>query len=169
MAPTIIEIPSPYYEPRTQPVDMLVVHAMGEWVLHEDGLYYYCTDLLNLLKLSVHALCLPDGRLIQTVDPLKIAYHAREFNAHSVGIEFVVAGAYNYQRFLEAIGNVNHSPFTNRQYKAGGWWLRLMAKCFGLTFQHIKTHKELAPDRKEDPGAAFHWESLEYSFNHSYR
>ncbi len=164
MEPIIIEIPSKHWKPRTHPVDLLVVHAMGEWVIDDLGEYHYCSDWLNILKLSVHAFCLPDGRILQSVSPDHVAFHAKEFNPHSVGMEFIIAGAHTYQTFLQRIADVNHPPFTPAQYLSGGWWFRQQAQRFHLTFQHIKSHKELAPHRKEDPGAAFNWKTFQAAF-----
>ncbi|MCP5046128.1 MAG: N-acetylmuramoyl-L-alanine amidase [bacterium] len=144
---------------------MLVVHAMAEWVMDDDGVFHYCTDWLNVLKLSVHAFCLPDGRIVQSVEPGQTAYHAKEFNGRSVGMEFVVAGGHNYDSFLKKMADVENSPYTQAQYEAGGWWYKKMAEKFGLTFEQIKSHREIAPDRKKDPGDAFDWKVFKAAFN----
>lgn len=164
MEPTIIEIPSKYHRQRKQAVDLLVVHAMAEWVIDDEGVYHHCVDWLNVLKLSVHAFCLPDGRIVQSVDPEQVAYHAKEFNSRSVGMEFIVGGVHNYDSFLKRMADVENSPYSRAQYEAGGWWFRRLADRFGLTFEQVKTHRELAPDRKKDPGDAFDWAAFKTAF-----
>ncbi|NIM14284.1 MAG: hypothetical protein GTO45_19795 [Candidatus Aminicenantes bacterium] len=164
MEPTIIEIPSKYHRQRTKDVDLMVVHAMAEWVMDDKRVYHHCTDWLNVLKLSVHAFCLPDGRIVQSVDPQQVAYHAAEFNNTSVGMEFIVAGGHNYDSFLRRMADRENSPYTQAQYDAGGWWFRQQARWFDLTFEQIKTHRDLAPDRKKDPGDAFDWDTFKAAF-----
>jgi AmpD protein len=80
-------------------------------------------------------------------------------------MEFIIAGAHTYQSFLHRMADVHNPPYTPAQYQSGGWWFRRQAQRFQLTFQHIKSHQALAPDRKEDPGAAFDWKTFESSFN----
>jgi N-acetyl-anhydromuramyl-L-alanine amidase AmpD len=164
MVPTIIDIPSQYHRQRPRAVDLLVVHAMAEWVKDDEGVYHYCTDWLNVLKLSVHGFCLPDGRIVQSVDPERVAYHAGNDNNRSIGMEFIVAGGHNYSTFLKRMANETDPPYTQAQYEAGGWWYRKQAERFGLTFDQIKPHSELDPARKKDPGAAFDWETFRAAF-----
>jgi N-acetyl-anhydromuramoyl-L-alanine amidase len=164
MKPIIIEQPSEFYRERDSQVDMLVVHAMAEWVKGDEGIYY-CLDWLNKLELSVHAYCLPDGRIIQSVDPDHVAFHAAEFNNCSIGMEFIVLGVHNYDTFLNQINDPLHSPFTQAQYQSGGWWYSQMAETYGLDYNAIKSHQEIAPNRKPDPGNAFKWNTFKAAFN----
>lgn len=164
MEPTIINIPSKYHRQRTTNVDTLVVHAMAEWVMDDYGDYHYCTDWLNFLKLSVHAYCLPDGRIVETVAPDRVAYHASKYNNRSIGMEFIVPGGHNYNSFLKQMANVQNPPYSTEQYQAGGQWFRIQAHRLGLSFEHIKSHKQLDPDRKQDPGNAFDWTAFRKAF-----
>jgi N-acetyl-anhydromuramyl-L-alanine amidase AmpD len=40
-----------------------------------------------------------------------------------------------------------------------------MAEKFGLGYEHINTHHELAPERKEDPGKAFDLKAFKAAFD----
>jgi len=164
VTPEIIQKSSIYHRDRHQTVEMLVVHAMAEWVKDEDGVNYYCVDYLNHKKYSVHAYCLPDGSIIESISQEEVAYHAAEFNNQSIGMEFIVPGAHNLETFLARIADRQNPPFTQAQYKSGGWWFKQQAEKFGLNFQHIKTHRQLAPDRKQDPGDAFDWRIFKEAF-----
>lgn len=163
--PAIIRVPNANQKPRTRAVDLLVIHAMAEWVIDGSGLYHHCTDYLHYeAGLSVHAFCLPDGRIVESVDPDLVAYHAREYNGCSVGIEVVVEGGHDIRSLMERMNDTVHPPYTRAQYESCAWWLRQQARRFGLSFSHIKRHAELAPGRKMDPGPAFDWQRLRDAF-----
>jgi N-acetyl-anhydromuramyl-L-alanine amidase AmpD len=161
---SIIKIPSKYHRHRPGDVDTLVVHAMAEWVMDDNGEYHYCTDWLNILELSVHAYCLPDGRIVESVDPGRVAYHAGGYNNRSIGMEFIIPGGHNYDTFLEQMANTENPPYSVEQYAAGGLWFRQIADRFGLTYQNIRSHHQLDPDRKLDPGDAFSWAAFQAHF-----
>ncbi|MEM8961517.1 MAG: N-acetylmuramoyl-L-alanine amidase [Acidobacteriota bacterium] len=162
----IVKLPSPWFTVRPGPVQILVLHAMGEWVARDDG-FQHCTDLLYNLGLSVHALCLPDGRIVECVAAENVAYHAGPHNATSVGMEIVVAGAHNLDSLYERIADVDNPPFRPAQYESAGWWFRKQANRFDLDFSAIKTHAELDPQRKRDPGAAFDLEAFRLAFDNA--
>ena len=162
--PVMLDIPNPWYRPRPGPVEILVLHAMGEWVLR-DGAYQHCTDLLYDLGLSVHAFCLPDGRLIRSVPPEHVAYHAGEANDRSIGIEVIVAGGHDLAGLKERMQDVANPPYADVQYDTVGWWLRRQAERFRLGFDDVTTHAALDPMRKQDPGAAFDMERLRAAFD----
>lgn len=162
--PPVHHVPSPYHRPRRGRVASLVVHAMGEWVRGEDGLWRHCTDHLQSLELSVHAFCLPDGRLVESVAPTEVAFHAGEHNEGSVGLEVVVAGPHDLASLHRRMAAVDDPPYTAVQYAAAGAWLRHRAEEAGLGFGDVTTHAELDPERKEDPGAAFDLERLRRAF-----
>lgn len=161
-APRIISIPNPHSEPRREKVDLLVVHAMGEWVVL-DGVYRHCTDHLREVGLSVHAFCLPDGRIVSSVDTARVAHHARAYNPRSIGLELVVEGAHDDQSLFARIDDTAEPPYTAAQYQAAGWWFRSQADRYGLAFGHVTPHSAL-DDRKRDPGQAFDWEAFRRAF-----
>ena len=162
--PVIINIPSKFHRARTREVDLLVVHAMGEWIIDDMGVFHHCTDWLNFLKISVHTFCLPDGRIIKSVDTRRLAHHAKRFNGRSAGMEFLVEGGQNLASLEEHMDDAENPPYTEAQYESGGWWFKQRAKEHGITFDQIKTHTEIDPDRKKDPGRAFDWEAFKSAF-----
>ena len=151
----VIRIPNRHCATRTAAVDLLVLHAMGEWVISRRGLYHHCTDYLQSSGLSVHAFCLPDGRIIESVDPALKAFHAGQANDRSIGMELVIAGGHDLTSLRQRMNDVDAPPFTAAQYEAAGWWFRQQADEHGLDQSSIRTHAELDPARKEDPGRAF--------------
>ena len=162
--PTILAIPSKFHKTRTKEVNLLVVHAMGEWIIDDNGVYHHCTDWLNFLKISVHTYCMPDGRIIRSVDTRRIAHHAKGFNTRSAGMEFLVEGGHNLASLEERMKDVDNPPYTKAQYESGGWWFKQRAKEHDVTFDQIKTHAEIDPQRKKDPGPAFDWEAFKAAF-----
>ncbi len=150
----VLSIPSSHHAPRTAGVDLLVLHAMGEWVIAE-GVYHHCTDFLRHLGLSAHAFCLPDGRIIESVDPSRKAFHAGRYNARSIGMEIVVAGGHDLASLERCMAMSRESRYTAVQYQAAGWWFRRRADEQGLSLKAVRTHAELDPTRKQDPGRAF--------------
>jgi hypothetical protein len=73
-----------------------VERAVDELVLHYDacGLSRLCFDTLERRDLSVHFLLDLDGTLYQTLDLAETAWHARDANGRSVGVEIANIGAY---------------------------------------------------------------------------
>ena len=166
VVPEFIQIPSRHSRLREQAVSTLVVHAMGEWVVDDDRVSHHATDFLDSLKLSVHAFILPDGRIVQSLDPKHfVAFHAKGVNNIAAGAEFLVAGPQSYHDLLERMGNVTTPPYTEAQYRAGGYLYRRWARTFGLPWSAVQGHCDLDPERKEDPGSAFSWERLQYWFD----
>ncbi len=71
--------------------------AIDQFVLHYDvcGVSRRCFEVLHDLRgLSVHFLLDVDGTLYQTLDLADTAWHARQANARSVGVEIANIGAY---------------------------------------------------------------------------
>lgn len=160
----ILRVPNPHHRERIDSVERLIVHAIAEWVVDEDGTPWHCTDYLRRVELSVHAFCLPDGRLVEAVPVERLAFHAKDWNEGSVGIEIVVAGAHDLDSLLARMGDFEAPPYTAAQYLAAGRWLRLQADRFDLRFADVFGHGELDPGRKEDPGRAFDFRALRNAF-----
>lgn len=156
--------------PPNATIDTLVVHAMGEYILDANGeagpkgAVYYAPDWLERIGLSCHVLIPPDGSILDCVDPLYVAWHAKRFNYRSLGAEFLVSGEHDIGSLRRAMADVEASPYTDRQYAAGGFWYAGMAKQFDLDFEDIKAHSWLDPTRKEDPGDAFDWTKFKAEF-----
>jgi len=143
----IHNIPSSKGSLRNNP-DSIVIHAMGEFIKC-NGSYSHAVDFLRGIGLSAHALICPDGSVIQCRPIDKGAYHAKGHNTTSIGIEFLVSGAHDYESFIDAI---NYDYLTNAQYRAGIDLCREWGE--GL---NIVRHSDIDPQRKKDPGEGFPW------------
>ncbi len=161
----VLRVPSRIHRARAGAVELLVVHAMGEWVIDGDGVFRHCTDHLQWLGLSVHAFCLPDGRIIESVATDRLAFHAGPVNDRSIGIELIVAGGHDLMSLEQRMDENENPPYTPAQYQAAGWWLRRCADEHRLSFAALRTHAELDPERKKDPGRAFDLEALRAAFD----
>lgn len=164
--PEMIQLPSRHSRIREQMVSTLVVHAMGEWVVDDDGRFHHAADWLDQIGLSVHAFILPDGRIVQTLDPKHfVAFHAKGVNNISAGAEFLIAGPQSYHDLLERMRDTAHSPYTEAQYRSGGYLYGLWARTLGLPWAAIQGHEAIDPERKYDPGTAFDYDRLRYWFD----
>lgn len=146
---------------RKRPIERAVVHAMGEFVLTDQGVHVPAIELLRQKGLSAHALVEPDGTIIKTVRLEEVAYHVGAKNETSLGIEVLVRGNHDYGSFLRAIADEADPPFTREQYDAAGWWLAQT----GVDWAAIVRHSDLDP-AKRDPGQAFDWQKLKARYEH---
>lgn len=128
--------------------EMIVLHAMGESI--KDTTIYTADKWLDHLGYSAHALATPIGNILRCRYDDEIAWHARNFNTNSLGIEFLVQGQHDYVSFLEAMKG---DYITQPQYWAGVWQVRQWLKVWPI--KRIATHRELSPGRKYDPGDGF--------------
>lgn len=129
---------------------LVVVHSMGEYIL--DPAPVPAADFLLKYKFSAHALVSPNGNIYRCRDDHERAWHARGFNAHSLGVEFLVEGNHNYSTFLEAI----KEPYiTTDQWEAGIELVRGWIEAHDIT--EVKRHSDVSPGRKLDPGDGFPW------------
>jgi AmpD protein len=103
------------------------------------------------LKVSSHFLVSRDGGLVQFVPLEARAWHAgasrwrarERCNDFSVGIE---------------LEGVDDGPFEGAQYVTLARLLRsLMVRC---PLRELAAHRDVAPDRKTDPGSGFDWRRL---------
>ena len=129
----------------------IVIHSMGEFI--RDDKVYSARDFLDKLGLSAHVLIKPDGDIIRCRRDDQGAYHAREYNTDSLGIEFLVKGSHNYASFLEAIKTDYVTP---EQYASGIEVVDIMINAHPI--RSIDRHSDLSPGRKTDPGAGFKWQ-----------
>jgi AmpD protein len=143
--------------------ELLIIHAMAEYIKVEksfkvgDKVFnkgtYHAHKWLQMLGLSAHFLQNPDGSFIKQRSTKEICWHAKGFNAGSIGIEILVAGVYTYEEFLKKIKTDWVTP---DQYKE----LILMSQGIIDYFKikKIKRHSDLSPGRKYDPGSGFKWD-----------
>ena len=141
---------------RTTTPDMIVIHALGEFI-DTEGNDYYAAQYLEYIGLSAHALISPSGIVIRTRNDDEIAWHAKGFNSNSLGVEVLVPGLHTYHTFSQAI---------KLDWVPGKSWDALLELVdFWLEKHKIKPdkifrHSDLSPDRKIDPGLGFRWEGF---------
>ena len=150
----IIPRHNPYGAAHQYKPTMIVVHAMAEYVLADDGKSYeHAPDFLERLGLSAHMLAAPDGALYRCREDLEGAYHARGFNVDSLGIEILLPGKHDYNTFLKGIA----TPLwcVGPQYAAVVQQCREWMRLHGIS--KVVRHSDLSPGRKLDPGMGFPW------------
>lgn len=131
---------------RSQIPERIVVHAMSEYILHNDK-WIHAYDFLKDIGLSAHALICPDGAVIRCREDNQGSWHAKGFNVDSLGVEFLVKGENTYSNFKKAI----KKPYlTIEQHFAGVELLR--GWCSKHDIKSIDRHSDLDPSRKVDPG-----------------
>lgn len=147
----IVRQHSPYGASHNNP-KMIVVHCMGEHVEDVNGEFIFAPRLLENMGLSAHALVDPDGKIYRCREDNEGAYHAKDFNTDSLGIEILVPGQHDYASFVKAIKT---DYVTTQQWAAAVWQCREWVKLYGIT--KIVRHSDISPGRKIDPGAGFLW------------
>lgn len=154
MTLNIIEAPSPNFDARTTPPDMLVLHYTG--MPTGDLALARLTDA-NAPRVSSHYMVEEDGRIFRLVAEERRAWHAgRSFwrgqtdcNGVSVGIEIVNPGhEFGYRAFPQA------------QIDAVIGLVGDIRSRWTIPDQRILGHSDVAPDRKQDPGELFPWRRL---------
>ena len=130
----------------------IIVHAMGELI----GGIPAVDFLRDVVKLSAHVLVCPNGDVIRCRRDNQGAYHAKGFNANSLGIEVLVAGNHDYGSFKKMI---TEPYLTSAQYEAGVQFVRdEWVTKRGIA--QIDRHSDVSPERKVDPGDGFPWEQF---------
>jgi len=134
---------------------MIVVHCMGEYILDPEP--EHAVQFLDKLGLSAHILVDPAGDIFRCRSDREGAYHARNYNTNSLGIEFLVEGEHNYGSFLEMI----KTPYiTTAQWEAGVEVVSDWVKLYDIEEDQIVRHSDISPGRKVDPGEGFHWQDF---------
>ncbi len=149
----IINRPSPNHDERGMPVDMLILHYTGMRTAQA------AIDRLRDPEAAVssHYVVDEDGTVIRLVPEDRRAWHAgvsfwrghTALNARSIGIEIVNPGhEWDYRDFpvlqLAAVCDLS---------------LEILAR-HRIPNRNVIGHSDVAPDRKQDPGERFDWESL---------
>lgn len=148
-------IPSPNFGERNKGLvpDMIVLHYTG-MPDAEGAITRLCSDGTDV---SAHYIVLEDGRIVQTVQEAKRAWHAGasfwagedDINSCSIGIEIINRGH-----------DWGYPDFPSRQIAA------VTTLCRGILLRHnmpthrVLGHSDVAPSRKKDPGEKFPWHQL---------
>jgi len=150
---SFIQTPSPNFDARTAPPDMIVLHYTG--MPTGEAALERMRD--PEAKVSAHYMVEEDGRIFSLVPDERRAWHAgksfwkgaTDINAVSVGIEIVNPGhEFGYRKFPEA------------QIEAVIDLIADVRSRWTIPDSRILGHSDVAPDRKEDPGELFPWKRL---------
>ena len=150
---TIVEAPSPNFDARRAPPDMVVLHYTG--MKSADEAVARLRD--PEARVSAHYVVDEDGSILRLVAEERRAWHAgkgvwqgeTDCNAASIGVEIVNPGhEWGYRDFPEA------------QAAAVIALLDDVRSRWAIPDARIIGHSDLAPDRKQDPGERFPWKRL---------
>lgn len=150
--------PSPNFNQRKTPVDMLVLHYTGM----ETGQAALDRMSNAEAQVSAHYMLWEDGRVVQLVGEDKRAWHAgvsgwqggEDLNSRSIGIE-IVNGGHDWP-----LPDGSLPAYPEAQIEA------LITLCHGILSRwdipqtNIVGHSDIAPLRKDDPGEHFPWKTL---------
>jgi len=150
---SFIQAPSPNFDARTAPPDMIVLHYTG--MPTGEAALAKLRD--PEAKVSAHYLVEEDGRIFSLVPDERRAWHAgksfwkgaADINAVSIGIEIVNPGhEFGYRKFPAV------------QTQAVIDLIADIRSRWTIPDGRILGHSDVAPDRKEDPGELFPWKQL---------
>ncbi|MBU6371300.1 MAG: N-acetylmuramoyl-L-alanine amidase [Alphaproteobacteria bacterium] len=171
---TLLERPSPNFDARTRPVDLVVLHYTG--MQDAETALARLTDPApkagrypgpwqpaetppdqDLGRVSAHYVVAEDGRVFRLVDEAQRAWHAgvarwdgeSDVNARSIGIE-IVNGGHDF----------GLPPFADAQIAAVEALLADILGRHRLGPHRVVGHSDVAPERKLDPGEHFPWARL---------
>jgi len=147
------EVPSPNWNERRLPVNMIVLHYTGMRSAQE-ALERMCDPAAEV---SAHYMIDEDGTVTRLVAEAHRAWHAgRSFwrgvtdvNSASVGIELVNPGH-----------EFGYRPFSDAQMASLLPLLAAIIERHGIPLANVVGHSDIAPSRKQDPGELFDWEML---------
>ncbi len=148
-----IPAPSPNFNPRPAPPDMIVLHYTGM----KTGAEALARLRDPQAQVSAHYLVEEDGRVFSLVAEERRAWHAGKsfwkgetnLNDRSIGIEIVNPGH-----------EFGYRPFPERQIVAVIDLLTDIRSRWEIPDERILGHSDVAPARKEDPGELFPWDRL---------
>jgi N-acetylmuramoyl-L-alanine amidase len=150
---TPIPAPSPNFDARLAPPDMLVLHYTG--MPTGEAALARLRD--PEAKVSAHYMVEEDGRVFALVPEERRAWHAgvafwkgtTDVNAASIGVEIVNPGH-----------EFGYRPFPDAQIAAVIDLLSDVRSRWTIPDARIVGHADVAPERKEDPGELFPWKRL---------
>ncbi len=148
-----IEAPSPNFDARTAPPDVVVLHYTGM----QTGEAALARLRDYAAEVSAHYLVEEDGRVFRLVPEERRAWHAgvsfwkgrQNLNGVSIGIEIVNPGH-----------DFGYRPFPEAQVQAVTALVADIRTRWMVRDADIVGHSDVAPDRKQDPGELFPWRRL---------
>ena len=151
-----IDAPSPNFNTRRAPPDMLVLHYTG--MQSGEAALERLRD--PAAEVSAHYLVEEDGRVFRLVPEERRAWHAgaawwkgeRDINAVSIGVEIVNPGH-----------EFGYRPFPQAQVDAVIALLGDVRSRWDIPNDRIVGHSDVAPARKTDPGELFPWKALAHA------
>ncbi|HVT53958.1 MAG TPA: N-acetylmuramoyl-L-alanine amidase [Dongiaceae bacterium] len=149
----IQDLPSPNFDARNAPIDILLLHYTGMRIAQD------AIDRLRdpAAQVSAHYVVDEDGTTYRLVAEEMRAWHAgtsywagaRDINARSIGIEIVNPGhEFGYRAFPDV------------QMQAVRALAQDIVTRHAITPTRVIGHSDVAPLRKEDPGELFDWAML---------
>lgn len=149
----IIAAPSPNFDARVRPPDMILLHYTGMPTGEAALARLRDPDA----KVSAHYVVEEDGRVFSLVPEERRAWHAgrsfwkgeRDINGCSIGVEIVNPGH-----------EFGYRPFPDAQIAAVIELVAAIRGRWDVPDARIIGHADVAPDRKEDPGELFPWKRL---------
>ena len=150
--------PSPNFNDRKHPIDMLVLHYTG-METGQAALDRMCDPAAEV---SAHYMIWEDGRIVQLVGEDKRAWHAgvsswkgeEDLNSRSIGIE-IVNGGHDWPLPGEVL-----PPYPQVQIDALIRLTHGILDRWDIPQTRIVGHSDIAPARKTDPGEHFPWAQL---------
>jgi N-acetylmuramoyl-L-alanine amidase len=147
--------PSPTHDERKdgRVPDIILLHYTGMQTAQE-ALDRLCSPES---KVSSHYFVFEDGRIVQSVQESRRAWHAGEshwagetdINSSSIGIEIANPGH-----------DFGYPDFPSRQIAAVTTLCRGIIARRGIKPDRVLAHSDVAPSRKRDPGEKFPWRLL---------
>ena len=149
----LIPAPSPNFDARKAPPDMIVLHYTG--MRGGEAALARLRD--PAAKVSAHYLVEEDGRVFSLVAEERRAWHAgksfwrgeKDINSVSIGVEIVNPGH-----------EFGYRPFPDAQIAAVIELLGEVRGRWDVADARILGHTDVAPGRKQDPGELFPWKRL---------
>lgn len=134
-----------WHSGRSRALDRIVIHTTeGSY----DGAISWFRSANNPYSTSAHyVIRSSDGEITQMVSEANTAYHARDWNSRSIGIEH------------EAISS-NPAWFTEEMYRSSARLVRDICDRWGIPMdrQHIVGHVEVPGNDHSDPGPHWDWD-----------
>ena len=150
---TPISTPSPNFDRRLAPPDMIILHYTG--MVSGEAALARLTD--PAAKVSAHYMVAEDGSVFSLVAEARRAWHAgvsswrgeTDINGRSIGVEIVNPGH-----------EFGYRPFPGPQIDAVIRLLDDVRRRWTIDDAFILGHSDVAPRRKQDPGELFPWSRL---------